>query len=468
MAINSQNATANAAVADAATIVAQDFRLLSQSSSRNSPAEMAKYAADVGRLTDSLTAAGAVHGITLRKPIRNVGALADSRFGMSQFIGGRNVFFKSMGLMHWLASASESRIFMPETLNRGITGQSTSQILARIDTEIALFKANKVDAVFVICGTNDWSGGATLAQVQANILQIGQRLYAADLFPIFIAETPRRSTDSEAIKNNHFALHQWYLGELRAAGYMVCDVWDALTSTTDKRVVPDGSTFDSQHGLPWWQKAFADLLWAQVRSVFQLPQQYATTGDVWSASNPGGSLTLNPLLTGTGGSKETGPVTGQIATGFKVAATADLTTVCSKEPHPSGYGEVQVLRITSANVVDSNSAVTFWIEPTQAPVLNDNVKALCRVSYSSAIKDGVNRCSLNLLSLPKFFSKIDGDAYSAVTPLPDAHAGSRETPVLLIDADTTNWRAYVSVQFIPGMPADCTVRISQFKTFKVV
>lgn len=468
MAISSQNATQNAAVADAATNVAKDFRTLSQSSSRSSATEIALYTSRVDKLVQSLTAAGYAQGITLRKPIRNVGALADSRFGLSQFIGGRNVFFKSMGLMHWLASASESRIFMPETLNKGVTGQTTSQILARIDTEIAAFQAGKVDAVFVICGTNDWSSGATLPQVQANILQIGQRLVQANLFPIFIAECPRRSTDPEAMKNNHYALHQWYLGELRAAGYFVCDVWDALCSDTDKRVIPEGSTFDGQHGLPWWQKAFADLLWAQVRGVFQLPHQYPVTGDLWSASTPQGSLTANPLLTGTGGSKETGPVTGQIATGFKVAATTDLTTVCSKEPHPLGYGEVQVLRITSANVVDANSAVTFWIEPSAAPVLNDNVKALCRVSYENAVLGTLNRVSLNLLSLPKFFSKVDGDAYGATTPLPEKHAGSRETPVLLIDSDTTNWRAYVSIQFIPGSRVDCTVRISQFKTFKVV
>lgn len=388
---------------------------------------------------------------------RLYGTLGDSRLGLSLFTAGRHAYLKSMGLCHWLSSASHGRIQLNPDAQTAVAGSDTNQMIARLSADVAKLKAAGVTVVFFIGGTNDYSSSITDAQTRSNILTIINRLKTEGFIPIAIAETPRRAEDSEDVKNRHYALRKWYIETLKDTCWVV-DVWRDLCDPLDQRVMTATAqtTYDNQHGNPTWQKAFGNRLWHEVSHVFPLTNILPK-----SATD---TKTPNPTMTGTGGRIATTNTTGQVATGFTIEGgdLDGLTTVMSKKTHPE-YGEYQVIRVTGTPTKDTNQ-LSFYVEPGTAPALGEKVKGVCEIGW---VGTGVVTASLNLLSFPKYFSKIDGDPYSSTTLLPTAHIGSRETPVLLMEADATAYRLYVPLHFAVNQAVDATFVISRMGALPV-
>lgn len=78
------------------------------------------------------------------------------------------------------------------TVNAGVTGNTSAQLLARMDAIIAA----KPEVLFVLIGTNDVGVGVPLATYQANIAAIKAKADAAGL-PILFGEIPPRGNDSD-------------------------------------------------------------------------------------------------------------------------------------------------------------------------------------------------------------------------------------------------------------------------------
>lgn len=390
---------------------------------------------------------------------RLYGTAGDSRLGLSLFTSGRHAYFKSMGLTTWLSSASHGRIQLNPDAQTAVAGSDTNQMIARLDADVAKLKAAGVQVVFFIGGTNDYSSSITDAQTRANILTIINRLKAEGFIPIAIAETPRRAEDTEDVKNRHYALRKWYIETLSQTCW-VADVWRDLCDPLDQRVMTAtaSTTYDNQHGNPTWQKAFGNRLWHEVSHVFPLanvlPKQASDC------------KTPNCLMTGTTGkiAATATNTTGQVATGFTIEGgdLDGLTTVMSKKTHPE-YGEYQVIRVTGTPTKDTNQ-LSFYVEPTATPALGEKVKGVCEMGW---VGTGIVTASLNLLSFPKYFSKIDGDPFSSTLLLPQAHFGTRETSPLLMEADATSYRLYNALHFAVNVPVDATFVISRMGALPV-
>lgn len=408
------------------------------------------------------------------KASRYAGMLGDSRFGLSTFVAANGAaFYKSMGLISWLQSASYGALSIPETMNFGVAGENTSQILARTATAIASLKAAGADICFFIGGTNDYTASITDDQRKANVLAILKMVADNGLMPIVFAETPRRKTDPADYIERHWQYRLWMLNELPKLGYMVLDVWPYLASKENPKVVPDNSTYDGQHGDPTQQQQMGLYAWRQVAGIFGnrsiLPINNA---DYNAAAAPGGSTTRNPMMLGTGGNKAANAnATGQIANNWNLEGEnmAGMTVTCSKEAHPL-YGETQVIRITgkSTGAADKFPSLSFYQDPPTAPAVGEKYKVVGEIAWNSVYPNLFN-CTANLLSFPKFFSKIDGDGYpGTVLPKLQPPKRSRETPVLSVDANTTGYRTYVAIAIYPNTDTDVTVRISRFGTLRMV
>lgn len=384
---------------------------------------------------------------------RKFGTMGDSRLGISLYVGGRNVFFKSFGLAHWLQSASNGRMILEPAAHTAISGTNTDEMVARLDGDIAKIKAAGVTHVYFIGGTNDLSASIPLARSQSNILTIVQKAQDAGITVIAIAETPRRPADQQSWKDQHYALHQWYLTTLAQKCWVV-DCWPDLCNPLDPQVIVDGVTYDGQHGNPAWQKVFGNRLWHETSHVWPdsiLPDLLTK------------SLTPNPTLTGNAGkiASTATNTTGQIATGYTLEGgnLDGLTCVASVKANPDG-GQFQVLRITGTPTKADNS-YSFYIEPGSTPVQGTSVKGVGQLGW---VGTGLVVCSLNLLSFPKYFSKVDGDtngSSDANIVLPTAHIGSRETTPLLMEADSTAYRVYVSINLKVNTPVDVTIVVGR-------
>lgn len=407
-------------------------------------------------------------------PNRAAGMLGDSRFGLSNFVAANGAaFYKSMGLISWMQAASYGVLSIPETSNFGVAGENTQQILARTPAAITALKAANANVCFYIGGTNDYTAGITDDQRKANVLATLDLLVKAGIMPIVFCETPRRSTDPVDYIERHWVYRDWLRTDLPKLGYAVLDVWPFLADPNNPKVVPPNSTYDGQHGNPTQQQIMGVSAWRQVAKVFGSKSILPTNNaDYNAATAPGGSTTKNPMMLGTTGSKAANAnATGQIAANWNLEGEnmAGLTVACSKEVHPL-YGETQVLRITgkSTGAADKVPALSFYQDPAVAPVNGEKYKVVADVNWNS-VYDNLINCSANLLSFPKFFSKIDGDAYNAQTVLPRIQPPfrSRETPILTVDANTTGYRSYISIAVQPNKDTDVTIRISRMATLKL-
>lgn len=405
---------------------------------------------------------------------RYAAMLGDSRFGLSNYIGGNGaVLYKSMGLISWLQSASYGVLSIPETLNFGVAGENTQQILARAPAAIAAAKAAGANVMWYIGGTNDYTGGITDEQRKANVLATLDLIVKGGLMPLVICETPRRSADEPSYIERHWIYRQWLKGYLPTLGYKVIDVWPFLSDPTNPKVMPPNSTYDNQHGNPTQQQIMGLGAWRQAASVFGSKSILPISNDVYNATTkPNGSLVRNPLMTGTGGSKTANAnATGQVADNWTVEAEnfGGLKTECSLVPHPvAGY--IQIIRIYGKSTAtgDNLPSLKFYQDPINAPADGDKMKAVCELQWYSKY-DNLLQASLNQLSFPKYFLKMDGDRYSNAVLLPkiQPQGRSRETPVLTKDSNTTSYRVYTEFTFLSGQDVDATFRISRMPVYKM-
>lgn len=244
-------------------------------------------------------------------------------------------------------------------INSGIGGNTTTQILARVDTDVLAYKP-----LLVVdeCGTNDIIAGSTAAALIANKLalftkyrSIGAKIIAFDIAP--------RSGFDATMKQVAVDVNRWLYQQaatqrdISVVPYstVMCDP----ASTTG--AIFAARSFDDTHpnnvGGFFAGKLLADH---SSRELFLPQAESIWTGDAYGNapttavirnSNPGMAYT-------SGGTANTG-VSGQVADGYTCSRLAGTpTVVASIVARPDGRGFAQRLVITFAAASD---AVEFGI-----------------------------------------------------------------------------------------------------------
>lgn len=120
-------------------------------------------------------------------------------------------------------------------VNRGISGQITSQMLARFLNDVA---ALKPAAVLILAGTNDISRGVTLPVIEANLTAMADLAARYDIKVIFASVLP--VSDYHRMENPLYertrlrppdvirALNNWIFEFCRDRGYTYLNYWPAL------------------------------------------------------------------------------------------------------------------------------------------------------------------------------------------------------------------------------------------------
>ena len=141
-------------------------------------------------------------------------------------------------------------------LNRGISGQTTPQMLIRFQPDVV---ANKPQVVVILAGTNDIAGNtgpATLEQIENNIRAMAEIATAHGIKVVLASVLPvndyvRRPNADLYIQTKLrppekiLAINDWLKNYAAKNGYTYLDYFDAMVD--EKGFLKDGTTFDGLH-----------------------------------------------------------------------------------------------------------------------------------------------------------------------------------------------------------------------------
>lgn len=272
-----------------------------------------------------------------RRYSNTIALLGDSFTDMSEDTTGVNSYRSSRGFLTWAMQRLGQRLQIvaaPGTVNGGITGQTTTQILARVQQDVIDLKPGYAH---VLAGTNDMITGVTFSTIQANLTAIydaiqnaGIRLIAGTIAPYSGATTTQLVTIERI---NNFIRSQ----ALTRPGMIVADYHTALAGadgnwrTTGTTAYTGDGTHASTGGAMRMGKVLAEALTPHVPAVNILPTSNVDAiGNAGSFNQP--NLLTNPMFTGTAGTVGT-QATGQVADSWVISTytASDLTGVTASK-----------------------------------------------------------------------------------------------------------------------------------------
>ena len=128
--------------------------------------------------------------------------------------------------------------------NAGAPGETTTQMMARFDTDVAAYSPQ---VVFMAGGTNDIGAGTALSTIQANFVSFVTECRAINARPVFCTVSPSGSASPTNRSQQIARLNQWIL-DYAAENYIdVVDFYAALVDATTGSFVTAYNSGDNIH-----------------------------------------------------------------------------------------------------------------------------------------------------------------------------------------------------------------------------
>ncbi len=336
--------------------------------------------------------------------------------------------------------------------NGGVSGQTSTQILARTDAFIAANPGLQV--VYFSAGVNDIASGAATQPIIDNLIAIVRKLVAAGIYVVhggilpFAAANAYRAGQVTTINR---ALGAWWQG---GPGGRFVDHYAVFADTASALgAAKAGYTSDGTH--PINRGGFA--LGQQLAPIFaELMPAYTLANspvDSRVAITECDQLFANPTLQGTGGGNGAN-ATGTVPTDCAVAGSATVSCVSSVADANSGAGKKVVIAMTAS----AAGSATFRTIDTPSGLTGAGkwLRAGSRVKVISA--SNLNRFSCSLSS----------DALAGTWGVPAGNGialpANWELPVVLTPAvNFTPWAASLAAFWTFGFSGagSATVEIEQ-------
>lgn len=423
------------------------------------PGDIGAATADQGNLAD-----GAVQKALARlyKPLlTDVLVLGDSR--AFQCTKG------NVGFADWAVSETGGLAAFPLALNKGIDGNTTSQMLARLQTDV-IANSNAFD-VMVHFGTgNDRIKGMTLEQTIRNLEYMYSALIKRGKIVIAIAETPVMGANVGLPAQqtaNHFAVHNWYLNVAPSLGVVVVNPWDEMVDpASGSNFWPlGGLTGDGLHPTAAGARIIGRNVAEPLKRLFTFPAVLPTANVAYDAALvPGGSLIPNSLLTGTNGVLGGGSnATGQLASSCTLLGSDlnGLAVAASKEA--ADFGFKQVLRITG---MPSGTTPTLTLEQSvdvSKLAVGQRLRAVAGWEFIS-VNTSVLQVALQIVAVGASGTTVaqigQNQELNHAMPI-GTIAGTLVTQTLALSEMPTSLKLRLSIIFKPGTGQDATIKLRQ-------
>lgn len=396
---------------------------------------------------------------------RNIAMFGDSRCFLSHFVSGNNKFFKGWGIATWAQTYSEGEASFPPALNFGVAGDTTNQMLARIDTAIKGIVDASANMVVIFAGTNDVpTSDIPLELTKQNIRGMIRKFMAKGILPIFMGETPRGQGSydlgSQAKKDQLKAVNDFYQQEVS----QICpvlnswDLWVDPASGSNYYPLP-GMTRDEIHPSIVGAQVIGKPLGELLKKYISMSSYELYNNAVYnSASNVFGSFSPNPLFQGT-------PSNG-LAPSWQPSHSnnAGLTIAQYTETDVSGV-VWQVATVTGTS--GSTSPELTWYSNA------DITKMVVGQSYKAVgkFKSQGNGCigvGLAILQTPNYYQLLDGDAPDVALSWPTYPVGgTKESPAYVHASATNGALTRWIVNIAPSATVNFTVKFAKTGIVKI-
>ena len=136
-------------------------------------------------------------------------------------------------------------------VDRGVSGQNTTQMLARFDKDIVDLNPK---VVVIMGGTNDLAQGVTKKQILANITAMAEKADAAGIKVVLCSVTPCNDNYSKLSPKNKgphiIELNGMIKEYVDSKGFTYCNYWPALVADDQLALHPDYCLYDHLHPGP--------------------------------------------------------------------------------------------------------------------------------------------------------------------------------------------------------------------------
>ena len=375
----------------------------------------------------------------------------------------------NVGFTDWAVSETGGLAVFPLALNKGIDGNTTSQMLARLQTDV-IANSSAFD-VMVHFGTgNDRIHGMSLDQTIRNLEYFYAALLKRGKVVIAIAETPVIGANVGLPPQqtaNHFAVHNWYLNVAPGLGVIVVNPWDEMVDpASGSNFWPkEGMTGDGLHPTPMGARIIGRKVGEALKRLFTYPAILPTSNVAFDAALvPGGSLIPNSLLTGTNGLLGDGSnATGQLASSCTLLGSDlnGLAVAASKEAADVGFK--QVLRITG---MPSGTTPTLTFEQSvdvSKVAAGQRLRAVAGWEFIS-VNTSVLQIALQIVAVSASGTTIAqiGQNQELVNAMPiGTIAGTLVTQTLTIAEVPTSLKVRLSIICKSGTGQDATIKLRQ-------
>ena len=148
-------------------------------------------------------------------------------------------FTYARGALVWAQALSGMAFKVDQSVNYGVSGNTTAQMLTRLATAVSAMQAAGTFAVFISAGTNDTPNSIAPATTIANLKTIMQTFLNGGIFPIF-RSMPARSSASwgafptglkETARIND-AMRAWLVSKSRMYMHEAYNIYQDATSAT--------------------------------------------------------------------------------------------------------------------------------------------------------------------------------------------------------------------------------------------
>jgi len=375
----------------------------------------------------------------------------------------------NVGFADWAVSETGGLAAFPMALNKGIDGNTTSQMLARLQADV-MANSTAFD-VMVHFGTgNDRLQGMSLEQTIRNLEYLYAALIKRGKVVIAIAETPVIGANVGLPAQqtaNHFAVHNWYLNVAPSLGVIVVNPWDEMVDPASGTSFwpKEGMTGDGLHPTPMGARIIGRKVGEALKRLFTFPALLPTSSVAYdSTAVPGGSLIPNSLLTGTNGTLGAGSnATGQLATSCTLLGSnlTGLNVAASKES--ADFGFKQVLRITG---VPSGTTPTLTLEQSvdvSKIAVGQRLRAVAGWEFVS-VNTSVLQVALQIVAATSDGTTIAqiGQNQELNHALPIGSIdGTLVTQPLTLAQVPTSLKVRLSIIFKAGAGQDATIKLRQ-------
>jgi lysophospholipase L1-like esterase len=357
--------------------------------------------------------------------------------------------------------------------NAGVSGNTTSQMLARIDADVLAYKPKY--CIFM-GGTNDVGGDVPYETTVANYKAIFTRLKTAGITVVVCTMTPRTFT-TQARLANMLALNRFLQDYVtNNSGFLLIDLYrpmlDYSTITTVSQGTPVASWFDGAGLHPLSQGAVKMGASAQRQlgaHISRLPRRSQAN---WNGTNgdSANKITNGMFMSGSGGVLGLG-ASGTVPQGWTAAASGGLiagalSNVTRESVFNDGFpGNVLRVDLTMATAVSE----FFRLTPTiSTPSVGDLVYMEFEVSASASsgiiheiscswgtVGGTVIACAGNYMPSTTESLGIDTTIYKGVI----------RTPAMVIPTGTVG--AYGNIGFRTSTGAVAQVHVANARLTKI-